>query len=64
MAKRVIEELLGKTAEDEQSDLDETHVERLCHLLRGQGGDHGRALADKLIEPAPAPAAPAPAPQA
>jgi len=48
---RKIEQLIGKRADDDKSDLDEVHVQQLCHLLRGQGGEHGARLAGKLLEP-------------
>ncbi len=47
---RRIELLLGKSAADKDSDLDEVQVTRLAHLLRSQGGEHGAALAAKLLE--------------
>ena len=56
---REIERLLNKTPEDgDASDLSEEQVQRLCYILRSQGGEHGRDLANALVsnvdEPPPA----------
>lgn len=48
----VLESLLGKRGDDPESDLDCEQCNRLLHLLRASGGEHGAALADKLAEPA------------
>ena len=45
---RAIEKLLGKTAEDEKSDLDEAHIAQMLHALRAHAGEHGAKLAEAL----------------
>lgn len=49
---RVIEALMNKRGDDDKSDLDNVHVDRLLHILRSQGGEHGAHLASVLGEPA------------
>lgn len=45
----VAETLLRERTDDQQSALDDVHVQRICHVLRANCGEHGARLAAVLV---------------